>query len=304
MQTAEALTRSLTADIVAGRLKPGDRLPAVRGLALRLACAPGTVARSYAALRAAHLVEGTPRSSLRVTVDGRIRAVSRQQPALRLAGSDDPALDLLLVACAGQVEVVPGERGSVHGIEQLTRGTADAATLHLFHPDHGTHNADFVRGILGDNSLTMVHLWRREQVLVLPPGNPLGIGGVAELAGRRLAWRDPGSGSRLLLERLLASAGVVAEPTRGVRADSHRGVAIAVVTGAADAGLAVRAAAEAVGADWLPVTVEPFELAIRTQALDRARPLLTALTEPAFRAQVDALGGYDLSNSGDQRAVP
>ncbi len=74
-----------------------------------------------------------------------------------------------------------------------------------------------------------------------------------------------------------------------------------MVSGAADAGLAVRAAAESVGADWLPVAEEPFELAIRADCLPAAEELLHALASPGFRSRIAAMPGYDLSRSGNLR---
>jgi molybdate-binding protein len=137
--------------------------------------------------------------------------------------------------------------------------------------------------------------------LVVPRGNPLGVRGVADLAGRRVAWRARGSGSRLLLERLLAEAGVEAPPESGEPADSHLAVAAAVAAGAADAGLAVRAVARACDLDFVGVTVEPFELAVREKAVDSAAGLLAQLHAPSFADRVAALGGYDLNDSGARR---
>ena len=151
--------------------------------------------------------------------------------------------------------------------------------------------------------MTLLHLWRREQVLVLPPGNPHGIGSVADLTGRALAWRHAGTGSRLLLERLLRESGANASPDVGVVADSHLGVAVAVVSGAADAGLAVRAAAEAVGADWVPVAEEPFELAVRSDRVEAVAELTEALGSLRVRQALDALPGYDLTDAGVLRSV-
>ncbi len=70
---------------------------------------------------------------------------------------------------------------------------------------------------------------------MVPKGNPMGIRGMADLDGVRLAWRPPGTGSRLLLNRLLLEAGAVPAP-EGELCDSHFGVAVAVAVGAVDAG--------------------------------------------------------------------
>ena len=222
-------------------------------------------------------------------------------PRLRLAGSDDPALDVLVRAAGETVEVVPGPRGSVHGLEAMARGQADAAVLHLLHAESGRYNDPYVRHLLAGEAVVLVHLWQREVGLVVARGNPLGVRGVADLAGRRVAWRARGSGSRLLLERRLAEAGVEAVPETGEPADSHLAVAAAVAAGAADAGLAVRAVARACDLDFVAVTVEPFELAVREDAVDDAAGLLARLHDPVFAAQVAALGGYDLSHTGEQR---
>ncbi len=156
-------------------------------------------------------------------------------------------------------------------------------------------------GARGQADVLLVHLWRRDVGLVVPRGNPLGIRGVADLAGLRVAWRPRGSGSRLLLERLLAEAGVAGQPESGEPADSHFAVAAAVAAGAADAGLAVRAVARACDLDFVELTVEPFELAVRADAVDSAAGLLARLHDPAFVAQVEALGGYDMSQAGARR---
>ena len=114
-----------------------------------------------------------------------------------MAGSDDPALDCLLLRAAGEsVSVVQGPRGSIDGIVQLARGMADASTLHLFDVASGRWNDPVARGALGGEPVRLIHLWRREQGLVVAAGNPHDIRGVGDLAGKRIAWRAPGTGAR------------------------------------------------------------------------------------------------------------
>jgi molybdate-binding protein len=182
--------------------------------------------------------------------------------------------------------VVSGPRGSVYGLEAMARGQADAAVLHLLHAESGRYNDPYVRHLLAGEAVVVVHLWQREVGLVVARGNPLGVRGVADLAGRRVAWRARGSGSRLLLERLLAETSVVTASESGEPADSH---------------LAVRAVARACDLDFVAVTVEPFELAVREEAVDDAAGLLARLSDEVFAAQVAALGGYDLTRTGERR---
>ena len=167
----------------------------------------------------------------------------------------------------------------------------------------GRWNEPIARGALGGAPVELVHLWRREQGLVVARGNPRGISGVDDLDGTRIAWRPPGTGSRLLLEHLMIAAGCIPRPELGEPVESHLAVAAAVATGAADAGLAVRAVAESAGLDWIPVIDEPFELALDPAARPAAEALLAALAAPALQARLGAMPGYDLSRSGELRVA-
>lgn len=278
-------------------------MPGIRVLAGEVGCSAGTVARAYGALRDAGVLCGAARSRFVVARDGRAAAArwGTGVAALRLAGSDDPALDLLIREAGGSVSLAAGPRGSVHGLVGLARGTADAAAVHLLDVARGSWNDHLARGALVGEPVRLVHLWRREQGLVLPPGNPQGIGGVADLGCRRIAYRPPGTGSRLLLEHLMLRAGCDPRPELGVLADSHLGVAAAVASGAAEVGLAVRAVAESARLDWVPVTSEPFELAIPAGCEQAAEPLTDCLAGSALQRRLAAMPGYDLSMSGDMR---
>src|ERR687895_2663985 len=198
-ETADRVAR----EIAAGRRAGGEGLPGVRRLAREGGCSAGPPARAYAALRDAGLIAGAPRSSFVVAPGAAARAASWDPSAGRagshgpvpgavlLAGSDDPALDLLLRESAGSARVAPGARGSVPGLEQLARGTADAAAVHLLDVASGRWNEGFARSALAGQPVVLMHLWKREQGLVVARGNPEGIHAVADLDGRRVAWRAP-----------------------------------------------------------------------------------------------------------------
>jgi molybdate-binding protein len=293
--SAVRIADEIAESIAGGRLRPGDRLPSVRALAAERGCATATVVRAYAELQRRGLIEARDRARA---------IVATRTAVLRVAGSDDPALDLLLRAARPAATLAPGARGSLHGLAELARGAADAAAVHLSDAGTGRHNDPFVRRLLGGEPTVLVRLWDREQGLVLPVGNPRGVRDARDLAALRLVWRAPGAGSRLLFERLLRDAGVEPRPQDGEQAESHLGVAAAVAAGAADAGLAVRAAADATGLAFVPLAAEPFELALREADLPAAGPLLRALASADMRRALDALGGYDAGSSGAiRRAV-
>lgn len=290
-------------EIAAGRREEGDRLPGVRRLGRELGCSAGTAARAYSALRDAGLIGGAPRSSFVVARGASARAASWDPGAgaASVAGSDDPALDLLLRASGGCANLAQGARGSVPGLEQLARGTADAAAVHLLDVATGRWNEGFARSALAGQPVTLVHLWQREQGLVVTSGNPRRIRSVADLADHRVAWRPPGAGSRLLLERLMLHEGIEPRPERGVEAESHLAVAAAVAAGAADAGLAVRAVADSLGLDWIPVATEWFELAMASGSRRAVDPLLDVLASTTVQERLAALPGYELAMSGEAR---
>jgi molybdate-binding protein len=282
----------LLADVAGGALAAGAPIPSVRELARREGIAPTTAARVHAELARHGVIAGGPRRRSVVAADGaqRARRVLAGGRALRLAGSDDPLLDLVLAEAPGVDRVAA--RGSFSGLSALWAGSADAATLHLRHRD-GTYNAPFAHSVLAGRGPRLVPLWRREQGLVVASGNPRAPGGVASLGGRAVALRAPGTGTRALLGRLVAEAGGDPAALRGAVHGSHLEVAMAVASGSADAGVATRSAAAAFGLDFLPLAWEPFELALPRDALELAEPLLAAVRARAA-ALATPLGGYEI----------
>lgn len=303
-QKVQNLAGDIAAGVIAGRLAPGDRVPTVRALARQAGCSAGAAARAHAILREAGVITGPARSQAVVTPDGVARALAMRScvGTVRLCGSDDPALDLLLSAVGPAMERAEGGRGSVAGLGLLAQGTVDATAVHLRDARTGRYNDTFVRRVLGGEPALVVHLWSREQGIVVPKGNPLGIRGVAHLGGTRLAWRAPGTGSRLALNRLLRDAGVTPRPD-GEPCGSHLGVAVAVATGAADAGLAVRAVADAVDADFIPVEWEDFELAVAPDSVLLLAPILDVLASTSVHDRLSRAPGYDLRRSGEFRVA-
>jgi molybdate-binding protein len=287
--------------VASGALPAGEALPSVREAARRYGTTTTTVARAYRCLADAGVIKVADRRRARVAAGGEAAATrllsgaAGGQAVLRLAGSDDPALDIVLRG-AGHVVTV-GARGSFRGLTELWRGTADAAAIHLEHRS-GTSNSPFARTLLRGRRPALIHLWRREQGLLTSEGNPAGVSGVAGLRGLRVARRQFGTGTRVLLDRMLTGAGIPPASVTGPEAASHLEVAMAIAAGQADAGLGVRAAATALDLDFTPVTWEDFDIALSADALEAAGPLIAALRDPALQDAVDALGGYDLSQTG------
>jgi molybdate-binding protein len=292
------VSSDIAESIASGKLAVGDELPSIRDAARRYDTTATTVGRAYRHLADAGVIDVADRRRSRVTAGGDIAAgrLLGGHAALRLAGSDDPGLDIVLRG-AGASVVTVGARGSFHGLTRIWRGTADAAAIHLRHRS-GAHNSPFARALLRGRQPAIIHLWRREQGLLTPEGNPARISGPGDLRALRVARRRFGTGTRVLLDQLLTDAGVPPASVTGPEAASHLEVAMTVASGQADAGLGVRAAATALDLGFVPVIWEDFDVVLSAAALPAAEPLIAALRDPHMQSSVRSLGGYDLSRAG------
>ncbi|RVX46685.1 molybdate-binding protein [Nonomuraea polychroma] len=285
--------------ISAGTLHPGDELPGVRDLAQQWHTTASTVSRAQRRLADAGMLELADRRRARIAPGAALaaRRFLHADSVFTLAGSDDPALDVLAGALDGKLKIVTRE-GSVAGLSAVRQGHADGAAIHLLHHT-GVYNAPFALGVLRGLEPHLIHLWRREQGLIVPPGNPHRITGIADLAERRVSTRRPGTGTRILLDRLLLAASHDPDRLRGPQVGSHLEVALAVATGTVDVGLGVRSAATDLDLEFIPLAWEDFDIALVGHALDSAAHLIAALRTPALRDRISSLGGYDTSRSGD-----
>lgn len=297
------LTAKLAARIADGEFAPGGALPSVRDLAAAEQTTTSTVSRAYRELADARAIAVEPRRTARVTPHGALaaRALLRGGDPFRLAGSDDPALSLLIARVPNAITPV-GASGSYRGLAALWSGRADGASLHLRHRS-GEYNMPFARGVLAGREPVLVHLWRREQGLIVPAGNPRGVEGIAGLSALRVARRPTGTGTRTLLDRLLLDVDIDPDTISGPTVELHLDVALAVATGEADAGLGLRSAATPLELDFVPLSWEPFQVATTRAQSGGLQPLLTELGDRDVAARITALGGYDLDGAGDVIAV-
>jgi molybdate-binding protein len=114
--------------------------------------------------------------------------------------------------------------------------------------------------------------------------------------------REPGSGSRALLDKLLTKAGVDSAKVRGYDrvAYGHLAAAYCVVSKEADVCLATRSAARAFGLDFVPLHSERYDLVMRksTAELPAIQAFLDVLQRATLRRKLEVLAGYDTSETG------
>lgn len=228
--------------------------------------------------------------------------------ALLAIGSHDNTLDLvdsMLRRKFPRFRLTSAHVGSLGGLLALGRGNCHLAGSHLLDPETGIYNQAAIRAQLPGKPVSLVRLVEREQGLIVAPGNPLGIRDFADLAreGVRFVNRQKGSGTRMLLDYQLARAGISPTAITGYKDEeyTHMTVASAVLSGRANVGMGVRAAANALGLEFIPVGMENYDLVIAGEFMEdeRIRALLNVIRSDEFKKAALAMGGYGVENSGE-----
>ncbi len=232
------------------------------------------------------------------TLDQRILAV----------GSHDLTIDLLASLVkeksAGKITISSSNVGSIGGLVAIQKGIAYIAGSHLLDTQTGDYNRSYVRKYVPGIPVTLITLVHRWQGFMLKKGNPKGFRGIADLARADLTFvnRQAGSGTRILLDYELLKAGIDPGAILGYRTEeyTHMNVAMAVVSGRADVGLGVLAAARALDLDFIPLTRERYDLVFPTDQLadERMSLLLEVIRSPQFSRQAWAMGGYEIEQTG------
>ncbi|MDN5347085.1 MAG: molybdopterin molybdotransferase [Clostridia bacterium] len=237
-----------------------------------------------------------------------LRPLEEVEETLVVSGSHDMVLDVLSDAWR---RIHPGRSlstaavGSLGGLLALQRGEAHAAGIHLLDEETGEYNVSYIQKYLPGRQLVLVNLVYRQNGLMVAPGNPKGINGLADLAREDVTYvnRQPGSGTRVLLDFHLKRLGIEAQKIRGYGREefTHLAVAAAVAGGTADAGLGLYAVARAFGLEFIPIATERYDLCFPREVWETpaVQELVRVMRSPEFQKQVEALGGYDLSRCGE-----
>ncbi len=233
------------------------------------------------------------------------------QHTIRMSGSHDLSLTLLgdwLHAEHPELHLAATNVGSLLGLAALLHREAHLAGSHLFDEETGDFNIGPVRKVLGAQGLHVVVLGfvERVQGILVARGNPKRIDGIEDLRRDdvRFVNRQGGAGTRILLDYQLRRLGIDAAQIHGYAREemTHLAVATAVAQGAADCAMGIQAAAHALDLDFIPVIEERFDLIIPVELFESAllAPLIALLRrrDPAFRARVTALGGYNTQPMG------
>jgi molybdate-binding protein len=225
-----------------------------------------------------------------------------------IIGSHDISIDILAdeIRRKGQsIRISSANVGSLGGLMSLRKGSCHIAGSHLLDTLTGQYNLSYIRRYLKGMRVTVFHLVLRDQGLIVAKGNPKGIKGIEDLLRDDITFvnRQAGSGTRVLLDYKLGQAGVEPKSVKGYDHDefTHMAVAVDVLSGAADCGMGIFAAARALDLTFVPIVREQYDLIIPSAIVDQPniQVLLETIRTPGFRERVEALGGYDPSKSGE-----
>ena len=234
------------------------------------------------------------------------KAEKRSTPTLRVAASHD----LVLAALANGLTAASGLTlelafmGSLHALNEYAECRADVAGFHV--PIAGSAGGDltpFLRSLRARRD-RLIRLVDRDQGLMFSRGNPPQARTFRDIAGRNLRFvnRQRGSGTRLLIDRMLAREGIDASEIVGYANEefTHRAVAATVASGGADVAFGLRAAAAEHRLAFVPLVRERYFLAVRAKAAGTpaVARLVQLLRSPMFARTVHRFAGYRADAAG------
>ncbi len=236
-----------------------------------------------------------------------LRPLSSIENTVVITGSHDNTIDLLsdqIKKTNGNISISSSHVGSMGGLMAVKKHACHMAGVHLLNPEDGTYNMSYIKKYLPEQKIWLVNLVMRDQGLIVPKGNPENIQSIEDIQKRDLQFinRQPGSGTRILLDYKLKSLGILPSDIKGYQNDeyTHMSVAVAVLSQRADAGLGIQAAARALDLDFIPVVTEAYDLVIPDMFYNttKVQVLLETIRSEDFQKRVISLGGYSTKETG------
>ena len=227
-----------------------------------------------------------------------------------VGGSQDDLLEWSLRESGSALASL--NEGTTRGVDRLLRGEVMATAIH-FHGAEVSGNGDTdpnvatVRAMPGLYDAVLVGVVRREQGLLVAPGNPKNLQSLHDVraSGAKIAVRQAGAGAQLLLEELLTRIGASLKDFRHLEPPCLTGpdLAAAIRAGRADCGVATRAAARSAGLDFVPLLWEDFDLLMRQRSFFRPamQALIGFLASERMKQRAAELSGYDTAPAGQIR---
>ena len=212
----------------------------------------------------------------------------------------DPAIGLLAdeYRRLTGLRILALQRSSREALTLLGQGLVHVAGMHLERCGQTGRNRAAAGEHLGE-AFSLLRAAHWQEGLAAAPQCRLRSVQMAVQGRLRWVGREEGSAACELQQELLAGR-VPRHVARG-----HYGVAEAVRSGWADVGVCVRLVTDEAGLDFLLVREEAYDLCFSTRGTSdpRIQALVETVQSPAYRALLQDLPGYDVSETGMLQSV-
>lgn len=214
-------------------------------------------------------------------------------------GSHDIVMDLI----ADEVNLSSTHTGSMGGVTALKKCQTHIAPVHILNEQNGVYN-EFLLDKYFDDDTVLIRGVEREQGLIVPKGNPKNIFEISDLSKDNIVFinRQRGAGTRILLDYLLKKDEIRSSEISGYEreATTHMACATAVKSGSADVALGIKAAAQVMDLDFIPITFENYDFLVKKETLsdERMKSFLNFIRSQRFEDKIKNLGGYNARETG------
>ena len=222
-----------------------------------------------------------------------------------IAGNDLSGDIIAHALAAAGLPVSRAYVGSYTALVNLYAKQANAALVHLYDQRTNAYNVPSVQRIAPGMPVVVIRLLKRKQGFIVQAGNPKKLttwGGLLR-EGMRLANRERGCGTRVLLDEKLLSLEARPEAIEGYDLECATGLEAATLVskGCADVAIGIeRLAKELPGLAFVPLQTEWLDIAVEKSR--RTAPLVREIRKIAesksFRDAIDAIEGYEAANTG------
>jgi len=222
------------------------------------------------------------------------------------SGSHDPLLEWTIRE--SQCGIPTLFDGSVDGMERVANGLAAVGAIHIYSSQSKTWNKDAVSSRVNSEPLVLVSWVTRQRGLIVKRG--LNINGLKDIAksenGPRIALRQSGAGSQLLLEHLLVEESLsLTDLDVALTARSEADLVLAIDSDQADCGLGLESLARLHDLEFIPLLEESLDLLIdrRFWFESPMQKFINFCNSAAFKAKVAESAGYRAGNLFDVVSV-
>lgn len=200
--------------------------------------------------------------------------------------------------------------GSYDGLYSLYFKKIHVAAVHLWDKDENSYNRSYIKRFLPGIETVLLHFVRRNQGFFVQKGNPLNIKSFQDLVRDDVIFinREPGSGTRILLDGMLSLKRIQGEEISGYQNEvlSHFAAASAVSSREADVALGCESQlSQFPSLDFVPVQTESYDLVFLKRDMDKPvyRAMIEILNDSQFRTAISGIRGYDIKEMGKYEII-